>query len=188
MEAVAMITALCSNWDYTSNVSNSTKQLNAKSHIIVIRTNNCSLCFATQLWGIHSSFPSMLIVAKSVMDGLGLGLRTIFSHIAQLKAVVRWTCLFMLYYKASLYAHSIWWRRTIKNKRCNLSSDKRSKLNSKISPIHCISPYNQHSFSPNKSVSFDFNYLRSPKRHIHICFSTPMDSVVLPFNAGDGAL
>lgn len=46
--------------------------------MIVIRTNNCSLCLATQLRGIHSSFPSMLIVAKSVMDGLGLGLQNIF--------------------------------------------------------------------------------------------------------------
>lgn len=46
--------------------------------MIVIRTNNCSLGLATQLRGIHSSFPSTLIVAKAVMDGLGLGLQNIF--------------------------------------------------------------------------------------------------------------
>lgn len=46
--------------------------------MIVIRTNHCSLCLATQLRGIHSSFPSTLIVAKSVMDGLSLGLQNIF--------------------------------------------------------------------------------------------------------------
>lgn len=96
----------------------------------------------------------MLIVANSVMDGLGLGLRTIFL----LHCTVR-SCSEVNVSVYSLHSHMltvyVGGTKLKTKERCSFSNDKRNKLNSKVRPIYCISLYNHNSFSPNKPVPFD---------------------------------